>query len=159
MRCSTSDWSGWARSWLEFMALSIVGRIHSLVEHHPQHGGQLVILVLALVRLGTERPDVIRHNLLPAEAGLVKPLSAFESPIESVLVGVRRTGAVRGFGPRVVRASIPVRLGVEPVADIHQNDRKELEGPPSGSPSHQISRAQWPTIVGCVAVKLDRRAR
>src|SRR5260221_13157502 len=116
MRCSTSDWSGWARSWLEFMALSIVGRIHSLVEHHPQHGGQLVILVVAHVRLGTERPDVIRHKLLPAEAGLGKPLSPFESPIESVLIGVRGPSAVRGFCPSGQRAWIPISLVLDPVA-------------------------------------------
>ena len=62
-----------------------------------------------------ERAEVIRHKLLPAQAGLVKPLPAFESSLECVLVGVRRTGAIGRFGPFVVR---PARLGQHRVAVV-----------------------------------------
>src|SRR5208282_3105122 len=91
-----------------------------LVEHHPQHRGQIVVLSFADACLRAERPDVVRCEFLPPQAGSVKPPAPFQSSIEHVIISVRRPG--RGF---VMPGKLG--LGVEPVTHVDQHHGVKLE--------------------------------
>ena len=119
-----------------------------LVEHHPQHRGQLVILGFADARFRAERADVIRGEFLPAQTGRVKPLTTLQGAVENIVIGVWRPGAA---------VVVPGKLGlrVEPVADVRQHHGVELE---RRALVHRVARAERPAVVRGVTMELHRRA-